>query len=269
MIAMLMIPFVSSMDIYISANMNKEIYSSNDILNAEVFLGNITNTLQTIELRSIIATNVNQLFQPRIDQRTIILEPNEQKTITIFSIPIESSFPSANYTFGAEAIKNGQKIAESSASFKIIGTLKEPLFKYFLCSDAECTQKKKVFIKNEPIYVWATSNMKIQDAIRISKSSNISPMGETARMSVTKLGTSFITGGLQVNKALVQSAPLNKTSTIKIQTIDPQYIPETIEVPFAVIEKHATIQNASRCNANLICENTNGENKQTCPQDCV
>ncbi|MFC1697130.1 hypothetical protein ACFL1H_02260 [Nanoarchaeota archaeon] len=120
-------------------------------------------------------------------------------------------------------------------------------FNLKLCKDKSCSDRSKIFLLNDMIYLDYTSSI-LTPAITTTL---IYPDGKIKKISF----------------AHSIEAEQMGTYTIEITASKEGFKNIKLVEQFAVIEKEPEIRDASVCNGNGICDS--GENSQNCPQDCV
>ncbi|MBW2966489.1 hypothetical protein KY342_05280 [Candidatus Woesearchaeota archaeon] len=123
-----------------------------------------------------------------------------------------------------------------------------PSFSFELktCKDQACSEKSKIFIKNENIY--------------FNYDSEVPEPTITATLTLPDKTTQQLTLPTSIKAEQIGTYELEITASKQ------DYKTITKKQQFAVIEKQAEIPFVGVCNANNKCEP--GENYQNCPQDC-
>jgi len=122
-------------------------------------------------------------------------------------------------------------------------------FSIKLCKDSSCSEKAKIFVKGENIY--------------LDYESEVANPEITATLTLPDKTIQQITLPYSIKAGQIG------TYTLEASASKEGYKTASVKEQFAVIEKEAEIKLVSQCNANGICEPEVGENSQTCPQDCV
>ncbi len=122
-------------------------------------------------------------------------------------------------------------------------------FNVFSCKDQSCTEKSKVFLKNENIYLDYDSEVD-------------NPL-ITATLTYPDETTQTLTLPTSIKTEQIG------THTLGVTASKEGYKTMSVKEQFAIIEQEADILilSVSVCNPNGICED--GENEQNCPQDCA
>ncbi|MFH1225553.1 MAG: hypothetical protein V1676_07160 [Candidatus Diapherotrites archaeon] len=121
-------------------------------------------------------------------------------------------------------------------------------FEIFSCADQGCNGKSSFFTPDETIYFGFES----EATEPVVSAELLLPDGTTKKISLP--------GSIAADELGLGSYELTATAKKSgYKTMQKSF-------QFAVIEKHAEIPSASRCNGNHMCDA--GENAQNCPQDC-
>jgi len=190
------------------------------------------------------------------------LVPRGEKTI-VFNNSVKKDFPSAMYYVEILDMQSldGNNPLGCRVEFMVKNKPSPPPISYYVCADINCVDQRKVFVKGETAYI---------------KASLIAPN----RIDIN----SILIHGSKVNNLLQNYSAdgINSQTIVKISNLFPKKTYEFFvqnessfsraikqRINFVVIDRHAVVKNASRCNANAICEKNLGETVQSCPTDCT
>lgn len=179
-----------------------------------------------------------------LDLQTIYLKAGESYKSTYNRGAVSSDIESQNCEARISIIKPNELIKR--AGFKITT---EPSFelKVFTCKDTLCSEKSKIFLLNEEIYLDYTSSVQnpLIKAILIYPDKTKSQLAIPGSIKASEIGNYEI-------ELTAQKEGYKELISIE---------------QFGVIKKDAEIKSESNCNANNNCEEN--EDYQSCPQDCL
>ncbi|MFH1224678.1 MAG: hypothetical protein V1676_02640 [Candidatus Diapherotrites archaeon] len=181
--------------------------------------------------------------------RTYEMPRGETKSITLYNFKIDETYENGEYLIIARLVdpQNPDNVLDSrELAFSITGLPEKFVFDLESCRDRGCAEKSKIFVKGEIIYLNFESGIEGPEisAMLIFPGKTTQQILLPYSLKAEQLGSYRLEA--------TASAEGCKTMQKTFQ--------------FVVIEKHAEIPSASRCNGNHVCDA--GENAQNCPQDC-
>jgi len=190
------------------------------------------------EIKYFVSVNCPDAPIPLLEMKTSDQDVRETYTY----LTVDESVEPQNCTASVSVIEPYSLVEK--VSFEIVT---KPSFKFkpYLCRDRLCRRKARVFVRGEDIH--------------IRYSSELSP---TVTATVTYPDKEVRQITLPVTITAEQTGPYN----LEIKASKQGYKNVYESVKFAVIGRHATIKDASECNADGTCSPT--ENYRNCPQDC-
>lgn len=179
-----------------------------------------------------------------IQEKTANIKPGTPYSETYYDLIVDESLNPQTCTAYVQILSPAQQTF--SKQFTIVT---DPSFSFSIntCKDASCAEESKVFLKNDEIYLDYLSEL--QD---LSITATLTyPDKTTKQMSLPSLIKADQSG----TYALDVTASKQGYKTINVQE------------QFGVIEEEPEIEALTVCNSNSVCDN--GEDWQSCPQDCV
>jgi len=221
---------------------NKGSFTENDELEV---VANISNPLDEIIYfqYAIVHSNEEGLsITNRIEINATTETINVSETIT-------EDLRNGNYSFIVSLTNEVQINVYDSVTldFRVEGLPEEFGIELYACEDENCTEKSRIFILNDDVYLNYTS-----------KIDNLS-----IEATLTYPDKAII----EIDIPYAMDAEQIGTYTLDVTASKEGYKNASESIYFAVIEKHANITDASECNADGTCDPQ--ENYQNCPQDCA
>ena len=242
LIFILALPLTSAQELELG--INKYTFEPGENIN---ITANISNPLpQELVFISILSYEGKSNFSPRA--KSFIVSKFEEKTIKLYFIEVKDYFPSGKYSVIASLVQNENLLVSKNLTFEITNTKPSFEFEVMTCRDKDCSNKSKVFVKGESIYLDYVSKVSTPEV-----NATLSYPDKTIKQLT--LPTSI-------------KAEQTGTYTLKVTASKEGYKTKTLSTQFGVVEKEAEIINTSSCFVNSKCEPDLGENYKTCPQDC-
>jgi len=225
---------------------NKEVYSPGDIILIYTNIYNVNSNPVKVTLESLL-TNKKGTYPLGVIPFEFDLGSKETKKVLLYNISIDKNFVSDTYNIEVTLLFDGRKLTKEMLEFEVKNTLKEIMLDIHFCKDKQCSEKSKIFLKNENIYLDFNS--------------------EVQNPTITT--TLTYPNKKQEQITLPYSFKPSQTGTYNLEVTASKQGYKTItkKEQFGVIEKEAEIKSVSVCNSNNICDSPK-ENIQNCPQDC-
>lgn len=168
----------------------------------------------------------NKSFSERFDERIVDehLEPQKCEAYIWIKSPIKMT-------------EKTEFLIETNPSFS---------FNLNSCKDQSCSEKSKIFVKNEEIFLNYDS--------------------EVSELIITNALTYPDQTTQEIKLPTIIKAEQTGTYELKATALKKGYRPITETMQFSVIEENVIILDIQECSLNYICENN--ENYGTCPNDC-
>ncbi|MCK4589763.1 MAG: hypothetical protein KAT77_04920 [Nanoarchaeota archaeon] len=111
------------------------------------------NSYQIQAILESLMSNQGGTYPLGIIPHSLTLDPYEKEELVLYNILVDENFISDLYRVSASLVINNERVATRSINFSITETLKEIEVDIKTCKDLACTEKSKIFIKNEKIYL--------------------------------------------------------------------------------------------------------------------
>ena len=222
---------------------NDKTFSFGDKIEIYATVYNMHGNPSNFRIQSLM-TNKGDTYPKGILLENIELMPGDVKNVSLYSIFVDESFDSDEYSVFTELYYGDTKVDNSEVRFSV-DSLKELDIGLVVCGDSDCSDDKKIFVKGDRVYIRVYSKDEV-DVFTILQY----PSGKTEKI---ELPTSI-------------KASQIGTYEIEVTASKEGYKTITKKEQFGVIEEEVEIEVVSVCTVDGTCGGE--ENSQNCPQDC-
>jgi hypothetical protein len=141
-----------------SLEFNKDILKPGDQFTANLVLKNNLNLQHTVIIESILE-NEDRTYTNLLPPMYVELNVNEEKRVTLYDLSIDDSFDGGVYLLSAGIVLQDNTLITASEEFAITGTPEDFSLDLDLCKDSSCTERSKVIILGEDIYLGYSSEV--------------------------------------------------------------------------------------------------------------
>jgi len=156
---------------------NDKTFSLGDKIEISAQVYNSYSSTTNFRIRSLMV-NKGDTYPKGVLLENIELMPGEVKNVSLYSVFVDESFDSDDYSVFTELYYGDAKVDNSEVRF-FVDSLKELDFGFKVCGDFDCSDDKNIFVKGEIVYVKAYFKDKVDVSVILQY-----PSGETKEIEL-------------------------------------------------------------------------------------